>query len=80
MDVTTLEPCEPDNPLLTLPNAIVTPHIAGDAAERGAKEAARCCLASCLPSQASTVVYSFSCVACMRTHTTEMTGAPHDAI
>ena len=36
--VTTLEPIEADNPLLTLPNAIVTPHIAGDAAERGLRE------------------------------------------
>ena len=36
--MTTLEPIEADNPLLTLPNAIVTPHIAGDAAERGLRE------------------------------------------
>ena len=64
MDVTTLEPCEPDNPLLTLPNAIVTPHIAGDAAERGAKDAA-CCLASCrLAKQAQ---YHSHSRACMRT-------------
>eukprot|EP01051_Picozoa_sp_SAG22_P008181 SAG22_NODE_609_length_8597_cov_12.875382_3_plen_352_part_00 len=42
VDVTVLEPIEPDSPLLGLSNCMVTPHIAGDAAERGLRESVFC--------------------------------------